>query len=157
MAGRTYRYFGGEPLYPFGYGLSYSRFYYTNFLAPKTVPMGQSAEITIEVRNTSKVAGEDVVQLYVRDAAATVPVPIRALKGFQRVALAPGQTKTVRFTVTPEMLSLIDEQNHRVVEPGIFDISVGGQQPGFQGTALALTTDVLTARLEVLGKVTPIK
>jgi len=157
MAGRTYRYFGGEPLYPFGYGLSYSKFYYTNLLAPKTIPMGQSAEVTIEVTNTSKVAGEDVVQLYVRDAAATVPVPIRALKGFQRVALAPGQTKTVHFTVMPEMLSLIDEQNRRVVEPGIFDISVGGQQPGFQGTALALTTDVLTARLEVLGKVTPIK
>jgi beta-glucosidase len=157
MAGRTYRYFGGEALYPFGYGLSYSKFYYANLLAPKTLNIGESAELTVEVTNTGKIAGEDVVQLYVRDTAATVPVPIRALKGFQRVALAPGQTKTVRFTVTPEMLSLIDERNRRVVEPGIFDISVGGQQPGQQGTAMALTTEVLTARLEVLGKVMPIK
>ena len=95
--------------------------------------------------------------MYVSDAAATVPVPIRALKGFERVRLIPGQTRTLHFKVTPEMLSLIDDSGRRVIEPGSFNISVGGEQPGFQGAALALTTDVLTARLEVLGKVTPVK
>ena len=157
MKGRTYRYFDGAPLYPFGYGLSYSRFYYSNLLAPKAVAMGQSAEIMVDVTNKGKMAGEEVVALYVRDVSALVPVPIRNLKGFQRVFLLPGQTKAVRFTVTPDMLSLIDDQNRRVVEPGVFDISLGGQQPGFQGPALALTTDVMTTRLEVLGKVTPLK
>ena len=157
MKGRTYRYFGGEPLYPFGYGLSYAKFYYTNLLAPRVVKMGRTADILVDVKNTGKVAGEEVVQLYVKDASATVPVPIRSLKGFQRISLAPGETKTVRFTVTPDMLSLIDDQNRRIVEPGVFDISVGGQQPGFQGNALAVTTDVLTARLEVIGQVMAIK
>ena len=157
MKGRTYRYFDGAPLYPFGYGLSYSRFYYSNLLAPKAVAMSQSAEITVDVENKGKMAGEEVVELYVRDVSASVPVPIRNLKGFQRVFLLPGQTKTVRFTVTPDMLTLIDDQNRRVVEPGVFDISLGGQQPGFQGAALALTTDVMTTRLEVLGRVTPLK
>ncbi len=151
MAGRTYRYFSGEPLYPFGYGLSYTRFYYTNLRAPQTIGQGESAEVSIDVKNTGKIPGEEVVALYVKDSAATVPVPIRALKGFRRVRLLPGETKTVQFTVTPEMLSLLDESGRRVVEPGVFNVSVGGQQPGFKGTALALTTDVLTARVEVLG------
>jgi len=157
MAGRTYRFFNGVPLYPFGYGLSYTKFYYTNLQAPKAVKMGQPADISIDVQNMGKVAGEEVIQLYVRDASATVPVPIRSLKGFQRIALAPGETKTVRFTVTPDMLSLIDDRNRRVVEPGVFDISVGGQQPGVQGSGRALTTDTLTTRLEVVGQVMGVK
>jgi beta-glucosidase len=154
LKGRTYRYFEGEPLYPFGYGLSYTEFYYTNLLAPRTIAVGESAEVAVEVRNTGSRAGEEVVEMYVEDAAATVPVPFRALKGFQRVRLEPGQSRIVRFTVTPEMMSLIDDQGRRVVEPGVFNISLGGQQPGFQGRPHALTTEVVTARVEVLGQTT---
>lgn len=153
MKGRTYRYFGGEPLYPFGYGLSYTKFYYTNLLGPKLIQAGETADISVDVQNTGKIPGEEIVELYVKDAAATVPVPIRSLEGFQKIRLMPGETKTVYFTVTPRMLSLIDDNGRRVVEPGVFNISVGGEQPGFQGRARALTTDFLTARLEVVGKV----
>ncbi len=151
MAGRTYRYFSGEPLYPFGYGLSYAKFYYTNLRAPQSIGPGESAVVSIDVKNAAKIPGEEVVALYVKDSAATAPVPIRALKGFRRIRLLPEETKTVQFTVTPEMLSLLDENGRRVVEPGVFNVSVGGQQPGSKGTGLALTTDVLTARIEVLG------
>ncbi|MBN2201688.1 glycoside hydrolase family 3 C-terminal domain-containing protein [bacterium] len=126
MAGRTYRYFSGEPLYPFGFGLSYTTFEYTGLEVPKTtVPAGQNAGISVSVRNTGKVAGDEVVQLYLKDIEASTPRPARSLKGFHRVHLNPGESKTVSFTITPEDLSMIDASGAWTVEPGVFEAAVG--------------------------------
>ncbi|MFB0564427.1 MAG: glycoside hydrolase family 3 C-terminal domain-containing protein [Candidatus Aminicenantaceae bacterium] len=149
MKGRTYRYFGGEPLFPFGYGLSYTKFKYSDLVVQDTVQMGQEIEVSVDVENVGKRAGDEVVQLYVTDIEATVPVPIRSLKGFQRIHLESGEKQTVRFVLTPKDLSLLDGEFKRVVEPGIFEVSVGGKQPGFTGSADADTTDVLIAQFVV--------
>ncbi len=129
MENRTYRYFKGEPLYPFGYGLSYTTFKYSKCTATKTINSGEELKVTVNVKNTGRMAGDEVVQLYLSNLSASVPVPLRALKGFKRIHLNPGETKTVTFTVTPDAFSVIDEQNKRVIEPGIFEITVGGGQP----------------------------
>jgi beta-glucosidase len=129
MQNRTYRYFTGEPLYPFGYGLSYTTFKYSKCSTAKTINLGEELKVTVNVKNTGKMAGDEVVQLYLSNLSASVPVPLRALKGFQRIHLNPGETKTVTFTVIPEAFSVIDEQNKRVIKPGIFEITVGGGQP----------------------------
>jgi beta-glucosidase len=152
MKGRTYRYFAGEPLYPFGFGLSFSRFEYANLSVPKTVEAGQAVAVSVDVENAGKSAGAEVVQLYLTDIETSVPGPIRSLKGFQRIHLKPGEEKTVRFVLAPEQLSLIDANGHRVVEPGMFEVAVGGKQPGFKGSADARTTEVLTAQFEVKGQ-----
>ncbi|MDM7925096.1 MAG: glycoside hydrolase family 3 C-terminal domain-containing protein [bacterium] len=126
MEGRTYRYFTGEPLYPFGFGLSYTTFEYAGLEVPKTaVPAGRSAVITVTVRNTGEIPGDEVVQLYLKDIEASTPRPIRSLKGFRRVHLNPGESKTVSFTITPEDLSLIDASGAWTVEPGVFEAAVG--------------------------------
>jgi beta-glucosidase len=157
MEGKTYRYFRGRPLYPFGYGLSYSKFTYSHLHAPKVVGAGQEFEVSVEVENTGKMAGEEVVQLYIRDVEASVPVPIRSLQGFQRVFLGAGEKKTACFRLTPRQMSLIDAEGRRVVEPGTFDISLGGKQPGQKGSADPKTTQVLTRRLNVTGRPYPLE
>jgi len=156
MAGRTYRYFTGEPLFPFGYGLSYTRFAYRDLQVPASVHVGDSVVVSAEVENAGQVAGEEVVELYVSQKSATVPVPIRALAGLQRVALRPGERRRVTFTLTPLQLSLIDAQDRRVVAPGDYEISVGGKQPGFTGQADAATTEVVTARFTIEGEPFPV-
>jgi beta-glucosidase len=153
MAGRTYRYFEGEPLFPFGYGLSYTRFAYGKLEVAKQVKAGENAGVKVAVTNTGKVAGDEVVQLYVSHVAASAPVAIRSLQGFKRVHLKPGQTRTVSFTLTPRQLSLIDNQSRRVVEPGEFDIQIGGGQIG----ARVSSSQVLTARLKITGNVFLVK
>jgi beta-glucosidase len=154
MEGRTYRYFGGEPLYPFGYGLSYTRFKYTGLIVPQTTRGDQDVLISADVENVGTREGDEVVELYVTDVEASVPVPVRSLRGFKRVRLKPGEKKTVRFTLKPRDLSLVDSEFKRVVEPGIFEVAVGGKQPGFKGYADAPTTGVLIGRFEVI---TPVK
>ncbi|HYO63791.1 MAG TPA: glycoside hydrolase family 3 C-terminal domain-containing protein [Pyrinomonadaceae bacterium] len=152
MRGRTYRYFKGEPLYPFGHGLSYTRFAYDNLkLSAARVRAGRGLSVSAEVRNVGPRAGEEVVQLYVTDAAASVPVPLRSLAGFRRVTLGPGERRTVTFALAPAQMSVIDARGRRVVEPGEFTVSVGGKQPGFAGRADAPTTGVVTARFAVTG------
>ncbi len=153
MKGRTYRYFEGEPLYPFGFGLSYTLFKYSNLSAPKIVQAREDVIISVDVENAGKMAGEEVVELYLTDVEASAPVPIRALKAFERISLRPGEKKTVRFTLAPEQLSLIDNNFKRVIEPGVFEVAVGGKQPGFKGSADARTTGALSARFEVKGAV----
>ena len=155
-AGRTYRYFEGEPLFPFGHGLSYSTFRYRDFRLPETVNAGDELELSVVVENTGSVDGEEVVQLYVTDVAASAPVPIRSLQGFQRVYLEAGEAREVTFVLTPRQISLIDGENRRVVEPGVFQVSVGGKQPGFSGIADATTTTVITGQFEVVGETTQI-
>ena len=157
MQGRTYRYFEGEPLYPFGYGLSYTKFKYSNLKVNRnTIKAGDSVTITAEVQNVGESGGDEVVQCYVTDVAASVPVPIRNLAGVKRLFLRPGERQSISFTLIPRQLSIIDGQGRRVIEPGEFLVSVGGKQPGFKGRAEAETTEVLSSRFRVAGKVTEI-
>ncbi len=151
MGGRTYRYFSGDPLFPFGHGLSYTTFEYGGLELPASVQAGEEVQVSVEVENTGGLAGEEVVQLYVTDLEASAPVPIRSLQGVERIFLRPGERRTVSFTLTPRQLSLIDAEWERVVEPGLFEVSVGGKQPGFSGLADAPTTSVVTGRFEVVG------
>jgi len=96
MEGRTYRYFRGEPLYPFGHGLSYTSFEYGHLLvSPRRAAAGERIDVSLRVTNTGPVAGDEVVQLYVRDEYIGCPRPVKELKGFARVALQPGESKTV--------------------------------------------------------------
>ncbi len=148
MTGRTYRYFEGEPLFPFGYGLSYTRFAYGKLEAPKQVNAGDNVVAKVAVTNTGKVEGDEVVQLYVKHLAAPVPVPIRSLQGFKRVHLAPGQAETISFTLTPRQLSLID-RSRRVVEPEELEIQIGGGQIG----AHVSSSQAVTARVKITGDV----
>ncbi len=129
MENRTYRYFKGEPLYQFGYGLSYTTFKYSKLNINETVKAGEEVIVSVNIKNTGKRAGDEVVQLYLSNLSATVPVPKHALKGFKRIYLLPGETKTMTFSVNPDAFSVIDEQNKRVILPGIFEITVGGGQP----------------------------
>jgi beta-glucosidase len=152
MRGRTYRYFKGEPLYPFGHGLSYTRFTYGDLKLKKGVGMNDKIQISAEVRNTGAREGDEVVQLYVTDAEASVPVPVRSLRGAERIHLRPGERRRVTFTLAAVDLALVDERGRRVVEPGEFAVSVGGKQPGFSGAADAATTGVVTGRFTLTGK-----
>jgi beta-glucosidase len=149
MAGRTYRYFPGQPLFAFGHGLSYSTFRYRDLRVPARAPAGASVEVSVEVENAGSMEADEVVQLYVSDVEASVAAAIRSLAGFRRIRLAPGERTRVSFTVAPDAFSLIDVGARRVVEPGTFEIAVGGKQPGQRGLADAGTTEVLTARLEI--------
>lgn len=136
MAGRTYRYFQGEPLYPFGYGLSYTSFAYDSLrFEGETFTTSDTIMLHAEVRNTGSRAGDEVVQLYISDLEASAPVPVHRLQGFRRLHLKPGETAAVRFTLTPEALSFVDEAGRRVLEPGIFRVTIGGGQPGARGSS----------------------
>ncbi|MGB7296869.1 MAG: glycoside hydrolase family 3 C-terminal domain-containing protein, partial [Candidatus Aminicenantales bacterium] len=150
MEGKTYRYFRKEPLYPFGFGLSYTRFSYSHLQVPRSVAAGEEFEVSVKLENTGKVGGEEVVQLYMRDVEASVPVPVRSLQGFERIFLKPGEKKAVCFRLTPRQLALVDEQGRLVVEPGIFEIAVGGGQPGVK-IAGAEASQVLVGRVEITG------
>jgi beta-glucosidase len=134
MQGRTYRYFKGEPLYPFGYGLSYTKFAYSNLrMGSKSVKAGEPVTVSVDVTNTGDRQGEEVVQLYLSDTAATTPVPIRTLVGFDRISLRPHESRRVTFTITARQMSLIDDSGKRVIEPGEFSVSLGGGQSGLSG------------------------
>jgi beta-glucosidase len=153
MQGRTYRYFKGDALYPFGFGLSYTKFKYGDLkLSANTIKAGGSLNVSVEVQNVGPVAGDEVVQMYVSDQAAPVPVPIRSLAGVSRVFLRPGEKQRVSFMLEPRQMSLIDNDGKRVIAPGAFLISVGGRQPGLSGNADARTTGTITTRFVVSGK-----
>jgi beta-glucosidase len=148
MKGRTYRYFAGEPLFPFGYGLSYAKFEYANLVVPNEAKAGDEIKISVEVQNTGKVAGDEVVQLYVKDVAASVPVPICSLQGFKRIYLKPGEKRVVEFKLHPKQLAVIDENVKFVVEPGVFEIAVGGVVSGTKSP----TTEFITKELKIVGE-----
>lgn len=131
MANRTYRYFKGEVLYPFGYGLSYTSFNYQKLrVTPTRIHPDQNATVSVELRNSGAVAGDEVVQLYVSDLESSQPRPIKSLRGFQRVHLQAGEKRTVTFTLTPRDLALYHETQGWLVEPGEFEIMVGGHSAG---------------------------
>jgi len=153
MAGRTYRYFSGEVLYPFGYGLSYTKFKYSGLkITPDSTPADRNISVSVDVSNAGSRDGEEVVQLYVTDLKTSVPEPIRQLQGFKRLFLKSGEKQTVTFQITPYQLSLINEVNKRVVEPGKFLISAGGRQPEVKSRAKGDTTGTISRNLTITGK-----
>jgi beta-glucosidase len=130
MKGRTYRYFEGTPLYPFGYGLSYSTFSYSDLKVPnEAVNAGDSAAVDVTVTNTGKVEGDEVAQLYL--SFPNQPgAPLRALRAFQRVHLEPGASQQVHFDLKPRDLSMVSAEGEPVIVEGDYTVSVGGGQPG---------------------------
>ncbi len=141
-ARRGYLFTNKEPLFPFGHGLSYTTFEYSApTVTPARIGPGGSAQVSVTVRNTGRRAGDEVVQLYIRDLVSSVTRPVKELRDFRRITLAPGESKTVTFTLTPDKLSFLDLHMQRVVEPGQFDIMVGTSSAKYQ-----------TAKLEVVAK-----
>ncbi len=124
------------PFYPFGFGLSYTTFEYSvpSISAP-VLRRGDSLNVFVTVRNTGKVPGEEVVQLYLHDRVASVTRPVNELKAFRKIALAPGEAQRVEFTVTPDLLAFYDLSLHRVVEPGMFEVSVGSNARDLQSAS----------------------
>lgn len=125
MAGHTYRFYGGPVTFPFGFGLSYSSFAYDQL---KIESLENAVQVQARIRNTSQREGDEVVQLYVSDLAASVPVPLRHLEGFQRIRLKAGESRTVSFQLRASQFSLINRNLQRAVEPGQFLIHVGPNQ-----------------------------
>jgi beta-glucosidase len=143
MQNRTYRYFKGDPLYPFGYGLSYTKFNYGKLkLAKQGVNAGEPLQVSVDVTNAGEREGDEVVQLYLTDVAASVPVPIRTLIGFERISLQRGEKRTVTFTITPRQMSLINDGGKRVIEPGAFLVSAGPGKPSSQFHVTGSLTEV---------------
>jgi beta-glucosidase len=139
-ARRGYLFDTTEPLYPFGFGLSYTTF---DIGAPRlsapSIKTDGCVTVTADVRNTGSRAGDEVVQLYIRDDVSSVTRPVEELKGFQRVTLAPGETRTVSFDVTPRSLQFWNADMHRVVEPGTFTIMVGSSSVDLKKTSLTVS------------------
>jgi beta-glucosidase len=152
MKGKTYRFFSNEPLYPFGYGLSYTTFTYSNLAIPVKSVAGEKVSVKVTVTNSGKISGDEVVQLYITDEKASTPRPVRQLEGFRRITLKPGESREVEFTIDPRQFSMINSKDKRVIEPGDFTISIGGKQPGLKGYLDPQFTQVLTGRIKLTGK-----
>ena len=153
MAGRTYRYFQGDALYPFGYGLSYTSFEYSNLQVASSFKMNESIDVSVEVKNTGEMAGDEVVQLYIKDVKGSTPRPLVELKGFERIHLHKGEQKSVHFTIFPWQLAMINSNEELVIEPGNFIVYVGGRQPDSSKENKGL----LKKTIQLKGKVTAVK
>jgi beta-glucosidase len=133
-----------NPLFVFGHGLSYTTYTYSNLrISPDKIGPAGQATVSVDVTNAGRAAGDEIAQLYIRDDVSSVTRPVRELKGFSRVHLEPGQTRTVEFAVTPDKLSFLNEDMKRVVEPGTFTIMAGGS---------SAPDKLLTAKLEVVAR-----
>ncbi len=138
-AKRGYLFSKTEPLYPFGYGLSYTTFAYHNLrLVPEKIALDGQAVVQFDVTNTGQRAGDEIAQLYIRDQVSSVTRPVKALKGFRRIGLQPGETKTVEFVLTPDALSFLDHDMQCLVEPGLFDVMVGSSSEQLDTVTLEL-------------------
>jgi beta-glucosidase len=128
MKGRTYRYFEGKPLYPFGHGLSYTTFSYRGLhLVKKTISAGDPLIAEVAVANTGKREGDEIVQLYL--SFPDVPgAPLRALRGFKHVRLKPGESQNVRFELKDRDLSMVTEAGEPIISEGKYSLSIGGGQ-----------------------------
>jgi beta-glucosidase len=129
MKNRTYRYFSGQPLYAFGFGLSYTSFRYDNLSLPAENKIGEPVELSVDLTNTGSKDGEEVVQLYLTNKNTAETVPIRSLKGFSRVFLKKGETRKVSFLLLPLDMSYVNNLGEKILDPGFIEISIGGCQP----------------------------
>ena len=157
MENRTYRYFKGTPLYPFGYGLSYGKLVYKNAAISQTEgQIGDIVTVTVEVENQGAYEVHEAAQLYVKDIEASTRTPNWQLRGIQNVDLQPGATRQVTFELGARDFALITEDGKCVVEPGAFQIAVGGQQPDARSAELTgRITDVF--ELVLNGKITEVE
>ncbi|MFB3924180.1 MAG: glycoside hydrolase family 3 N-terminal domain-containing protein [Terriglobia bacterium] len=136
-ARRGYLFADKAPLFPFGHGLSYTSFKYSNLrLSPDKIGTSGHTTVSVDVTNTGKVKGDEVVEMYIHDLVSSVTRPVKELKGFKRLTLEPGQTKTVELPITSEALSFLDANMQRIVEPGEFDIMVGPNSTDLQTVKL---------------------
>jgi beta-glucosidase len=154
MQGKTYRYFEGEPLYEFGYGLSFTSFEYAVKNIPDTVKAGEAISVEVEVKNTGAADGDEVVQLYVSHPESAYRHPVRALQGFTRIHLKAGETRTVNFELQAWQITVRDEQNTAFVAPGKLLVSVGGKQPDAKSL---LNKSVVEKTLQVVGEIYEVK
>jgi beta-glucosidase len=149
MQGRTYRYFKDEPIWPFGHGLSYSTYEYSNLVITNEIEAGQELSLSVDVKNTSKLNGEEVVQLYISHPKASGQVPIRSLQAFKRIKLNAGESKTITFTLSPSQIATFNEQGQAWVNEGDLNIAIGGSQPA--EAQRANDGKALTANISIKG------
>jgi len=146
MKGRTYRYMTEEPLYPFGFGLSYTSFQYSDIAIDKTkIKKGETVTVSAKVANTGKWDGEEVVQLYVTDVKASTRAPLYSLDGVKRLKLKSGESQVVSFQVTPRMMELVNDNGDRVLESGEFKITIAGSSPSPVAQTLGAATPASTS------------
>jgi beta-glucosidase len=143
MTGRTYRYTTEEPLYPFGFGLSYTHFAYSDLaLDTSTIRAGESLSLHLSLTNTGSMEAEEVAQIYLSDLEASTIVPLHSLIGFQRIRLKSGEHTDITFTITPEMIKMVNDAGERTLEPGEFRVTVGGCSPSERGVELGASAPV---------------
>jgi len=138
MKARTYRYFQGTPLFPFGYGLSYTTFAYSGLTLPRSIAAGQPLPVEVTVTNTGRRAGDEVAELYL-SFPDVKGAPLRALRAFERVHLSAGASQKVRFELKPRDLSMVTEAGDPIVAEGQYTVSVGGGQPNTGAPVVART------------------
>jgi len=143
MTGRTYRYMTKDPIYPFGYGMSFATFEYQDAIIDREViKFGESVNIEVTVKNTGEIEADEVVQLYITDLDAEFTVPLYSLKEFRRIHLKPGESSRIKFTITPEMMEVVNEDGESVLEPGEFKVTIGGSSPGKRSLELGAAIPV---------------
>jgi beta-glucosidase len=143
MKGRTYRYMTQDPLFPFGFGLSYSRFEYSDLKIDRSeIIPGESLDVHFTIQNCGDRRAAEVVQVYLSDLQASTIVPLHHLVGFERVVLEAGESRTLKFTITPEMMSFYNDDGKLTLELGEFRIEVGGCSPGKRGRELGAPNPV---------------
>ncbi|KAA6329491.1 Beta-glucosidase [termite gut metagenome] len=149
MEGRTYRYFKGKALYPFGYGLSYSNFKYSPLQVQQSGKTNENLSVEVEITNDSKIAGDEVVQLYVSHPDTKLLSALYALKSFKRINLQAGETKKISFALTPKELGIVDENGALTVYPGQVKIYVGGTSPA---ASIAASLPVVEQTVGIQGE-----
>jgi len=149
MEGRTYRYMQEEPFYPFGYGLSYTKFNYEDLqLSDQLIKKGESVKASFLLKNKGRVTADEVVQLYIKRESDSIATPLFSLKGFKRVNVKAGETVTLSFTITPEMMSIVNNEGKNLLESGKVTLFIGGALPVQRSLDLGMSKG-LSAEFEV--------
>jgi beta-glucosidase len=148
MKGRTYRFMNAEPMYPFGFGLSYTSFKYADLhLSASSVSKNESINATVTVTNAGKVKSDEVVQMYIAHPDAGNDAPVYAMKNFQRVSLASGESRKINFTIKPDMLTLVNDNGESIFVPGKAVIYVGGSLPDKRSKVLG-AADIVSQNIQ---------